>query len=164
MKEITHIDAGDIVKTKIEADEFIGQVDELDSLLYQSQGSVEALFSQSLAYAKKEALVALFRSHEISLADRAQVKTALSQIKYLVESLPVVPIILAIDPKEPTVEAIALWFRLQLQMPVLLDLSVDRSLIGGAVILYKGFYKDYSVHKNLVDHEKTIQELLTQHA
>jgi F0F1-type ATP synthase delta subunit len=164
VKEITFTDVGDIVKTKIEADEFIGQLDELDSLFYQSAVGIEALFSQSLSYTKKEALLTLFRSHEISLIDRAQVKTALSQIKYLIESMPVVPMILAIDPKEPTVEAIVLWFRLQLQLPVLLDLSIDRSLIGGAVILYKGFYKDYSVHKNLLDHEKTIQELLIHHA
>lgn len=164
MREITLLDVGDIVKTKTEADEFIGQLDELDSQLYQTQGSIEMLLSQYVSYAKKDAILALFRSHEVSLLDRSQVRASLSQIKYVVESLPVVPMILAIDPKEHTVEMISLWFRLQLQTPVLLEFTRDRTLIGGAVILYKGVYKDYSLHKNVQDHEKVIGDILLHHA
>jgi F0F1-type ATP synthase delta subunit len=86
----------------------------------------------------------LLRDNNIT-ADIPVLKEFLTKIQEKIKTLPVLPIVLAFEPKSQTLQALSDWFEMNLKKQVLFDISVDSHLIGGAAITFNGKSRDYSI-------------------
>ena len=80
---------------------------------------------------------------------KEEIKTLLTGAYSTICTLPILKLILAFEPSEYIITNISHWARLNLAKGAILDLSMDRSILGGAVIIYKGKFYDLTVRKKL---------------
>ena len=160
MRPLGLSDISPLARTKVDVDELLTQLDEIDSRLYGKNKGLESILTDVLPYDKKEILLALLRHYAIPLNDISAIQTFLTQIRSGISSLPIITLTIAFAPKDHTITRISQWLATQLARPVVLDISVDPAIIGGVVILYEGMYKDYSLHKRLLSHQDAFQAML----
>lgn len=78
-----------------------------------------------------------------------QIKHLLSDMYRKICSLPILRLTLALEPSEFMINNISRWARMNIEEGILIDLSLDRSLCGGAIIVCKGKLYDFSLKKKL---------------
>lgn len=149
-------------KTKKEADIFASTLEDCINLLFTTQDKPEDILARNMSFELKEKLMALLRVSAVNINNPEAVKEFIKHIKEASDTLPVVTIKVAFEPKEAMVAEISHWFMLNCKKDVLLTFEVDKDLVGGAVIAYKGMYKDYSIKRKLSDYllENNIANLL----
>lgn len=138
----------ELVKLARTKDEALKLIDELD-LIYDS------LFENS-----KETLDEVL-AKRISVETAEVVKSAFSKgidkAKYLKdakESLrraKIISLTLAFEPREETVEKLSLWVSKNIGDGVLIDIAKSESVVGGAIIIFQGNYRDFSLKKKIRD-------------
>lgn len=84
-----------------------------------------------------------------SIAGKDQTRALLSDAYRTICALPILKLTMAFEPSESVIDNISNWARSNLQSGMLLDLSLDRSLLGGAQIVHEGKYYDYSLKKKI---------------
>ena len=65
-------------------------------------------------------------------------------------------IYLSFEPESLQIESINSWLKKNLSQNILFDIKIDRELLGGAVLVYKGVYKDYSLRAKIQEQSGTI--------
>ncbi|HSW88847.1 MAG TPA: F0F1 ATP synthase subunit delta [Candidatus Saccharimonadales bacterium] len=145
---ITPADILLLVRTKDEANEFQKQLDNLLNVLF-TEVPFETLLREHISYEKQEKLLTLFSKERIDTKQLPAVQTCLQEIKKIIAQIPLLTLAIAFAPKQNLLEIIATWFLVNTKKPVLLDIVVNKNLIGGAVIEYKGLFKDYSLKRIL---------------
>jgi len=88
---------------------------------------------------------------KIDIKDTLQFQNFLKELQQRVENIPVIMLHFAFNPKEEILRSVLNWFLENLKKEVVLDIEVDQNLIGGAVVVYNGIYKDYSLRKKFED-------------
>lgn len=78
-----------------------------------------------------------------------EIKPLLSDMYRTVCSLPILQLTLAFEPSEAAIGNISRFARQNLAAGILLDLSLDRSILGGAVVMYRGKFYDFTLRKKL---------------
>ncbi|MCD6528259.1 F0F1 ATP synthase subunit delta [bacterium] len=73
----------------------------------------------------------------------------LEKIKKYLLSLPEVKLEIAFSPSNEFLKKISLWFEKKLNQKVILDLTVNPKIVGGAIIEYQGNWRDYSLAKEI---------------
>jgi F0F1-type ATP synthase delta subunit len=73
----------------------------------------------------------------------------LENLKRRLESLPVLKMVLAFSPPVGTIEKISQFLERELGKKIILDLSCNPEIIGGAILEYEGKYINLSLAKNL---------------
>lgn len=74
------------------------------------------------------------------------------QIDYITTKLRLcktVQITIAFQPDDDTVTLFSDWVKKNIKPDMLIDLQFDKTIVGGALIVAGGIYKDYSARKNL---------------
>lgn len=137
-----------LVRTKDEANEFQKQLDNLLSFLF-TDVSFDTLLRKHISYEKQEKLLTIFSNNHIDTRQPAAIQNCLQEIKKIIAQIPVLTLTIAFAPKQQLLEILATWFLVHAKKPVLLHIIVDKNLIGGAIIEYKGLLKDYSLKKIL---------------
>ncbi len=80
---------------------------------------------------------------------KEEIKALLSTGYKTICALPILRLTLAFEPSELVINNISYWARNNLEKGILIDLSLDSSLLGGAIIMYKGKFYDYSLRIKL---------------
>jgi F0F1-type ATP synthase delta subunit len=145
---ITPADILVLIRIKDEANEFQKQLDNLLNVLF-TDTPFETLLREHISYEKQEKLLTLFSKEHINTKQLAEVQACIQEIKKNIAKIPVLTLAIAFPPQQKLLEIIATWFMVNTKKPVLLDIAVNKSLIGGAVIEYKGLFKDYSLKRIL---------------
>lgn len=145
----------DLIVTKADLNEFIFQLEEANGHLYNTKDSPEKAIGNAVSHEKKEAIVAYAEAAGRGTSNPADMQTVLQEVKEILLALPVIEFKIAFDPAEQFVFRLAEWAHQNIAPDAVLELKIDRNLIGGVQISYKGKYHDYSVIKYL-------QEVQTQ--
>lgn len=140
-----------IIMTKKEATDFVTNIDILINSLFNLKIDIEKKMAEILSSKQKQALTALIKKSGINLKDAMGLQNFLKELRSGVESLPVVALTLAFEPKEENIKNISDWFALNLKKEVLLEITVDPKIIAGAVVVFGGNYRDFSVKKILTE-------------
>jgi F0F1-type ATP synthase delta subunit len=80
---------------------------------------------------------------------KEEVKALFSSMYRTVCALPILQLTLAFEPSEAVIGNISRWARKNLVPGILLDLTLDRSVLGGAMISYHGKFYDLTLKKKL---------------
>ncbi|MBA3724697.1 MAG: hypothetical protein H0W89_07510 [Candidatus Levybacteria bacterium] len=70
-------------------------------------------------------------------------------LKDKLRTLRVVQLTLAFQPNEEAIAIFSDWVKKNITVDTIIDLQFDKTIVGGALLIADGQYKDYSVRKKL---------------
>ena len=139
----------EIIKTKDDARELLLQIEDALNELYKHKKDGLSVIEDVFPYEKKEKMLALLAAQKVDVKNSIQVTEFFNQLQKTIQAIPVVSLTLAFEPKFSFIKKMSSWLVVRLKKTVLLDITVDRLLIGGAIVSSGGRYKDYSLKKIL---------------
>jgi F0F1-type ATP synthase delta subunit len=137
------------LRTKSDTNNLIHILDKLIDGLFKETFDFKNDLSKEASYELFEALEKTVYQFCHNPADRKVLQDFLSALKKEIVELPIIHIILSIAPKQNLVKAIHDWFYQNYQKTVVLDISVDPSLIGGSVLSFAGKANDFSLKSRI---------------
>jgi F0F1-type ATP synthase delta subunit len=138
-----------LCRTRREAMDLIEALDEVLVTSYKINVNLNEHMRAVFPYTTYDTMMLLIRDHEIDIKDAHILYKFLHGIKDIVTHLPTVVLSLAFTPTPRFLDRISGWLFENFKEPILLDLVIDQELAGGAVVAFKGLYKDYSLRKRL---------------
>lgn len=125
--------------------------EEIDSLLQSIYHVDKHMFEDTL-----EKMVRIRVAMEIrdlvqqgTSSKKEEIRSLLSDAYRIICALPILQLTLAFEPSEAVIGNISRWARKNLISGILLDLSLDKSILGGAIIMFHGKFYDFSLRKKL---------------
>ena len=116
------------------------------------------LLEQSLFQTKSDAFQTTLKTEvrasvafwiEKELTSKKDAHTLISELQSQLKNIDVIELTLAFEPTLSAIERIYTYVKTILSDDFVLDIVFDRSVLGGALIVNKGQYRDYSVKKKL---------------
>lgn len=146
---------GDILSqlhTKTEADHFLSQISILSESLFSSRSNFKDklidIFSSDLVLSIKNGI----KESQIDEKNSIEIQHYLEEIIESIKAVPIINITLAFRPKQTTTQKIYDWIALRLKRPILLNFKVEKQIIAGAIVEFKGKYFEYTIHKSLKEY------------
>jgi len=120
-----------LVRSKLEANILLSEIDELEKALFKiGEGDWDAVLEKAV-----RAKTALAIRQAIGETDR---KTFLTKLRDQVNSLTYIGLTLAFEPTSEIVSRLSTWIKQNVGEAVALDIAIDKRILGGAIIDYKG--------------------------
>jgi F0F1-type ATP synthase delta subunit len=141
-------DLSDFFVTKSQAADFVRGISSIIDKMYEVNFNLEDAFAQEFGIDKRDKFIELL--HENSHRNLSLKDYLISFIEE-VKILPEIEISIAYEPNNETLKAISQWFIITYNKQVLINLRVDRSLVAGAALNYKGKYKDFSYRAQFLE-------------
>lgn len=135
------------VRTIEERSKLVSEIDLLLSSIYEDQGKG---FESCLKNKVRHWVSEIVRS-EIS-NDPSAMHEYLGQVKNELEKLEVIKLTLAFEPSDATIDKFFDFVAKNVEERVVLEFEFDARILGGALITYKGEYRDFSL-KRLFEEE-----------
>ncbi len=98
-----------------------------------------------LAVILKEA----FLKQPITPENQGHVQKIIDELNTKLHTLKIVQLTIAFQPDDAAISVFSEWVKKNVGPDTLLDLQFDKTIVGGALLVANGAYKDYSVRKNL---------------
>ncbi|HZE86613.1 MAG TPA: F0F1 ATP synthase subunit delta [Methylomirabilota bacterium] len=152
------LDLSNFIQTKAEANDFISRLGFIADACYQNNFRLDHALMEQFGVQKKEKFLTLLREHNINSESASALKTFFTSLSEKITGLTVLSLTIAFEPTEQTLKAFSDWFVLNLCQQVLFDIRVDRKLIAGAAVTFKGKYVDFSIRPKF---EQVLQRVLT---
>ncbi|NTV31611.1 F0F1 ATP synthase subunit delta [candidate division WWE3 bacterium] len=137
------------LNTAAELHNLISQIDELIESLFKFKESMDDKFDRCVSINYKLQVMQWVRESGVDIQDRVSVQRELTLLKKELSSIPTLKITIAYEPKGFQMKQLNSWLAQNFNRKILLDISVDTDIIGGALIQAGGYYKDYSLRKAL---------------
>lgn len=140
--EAVYSDFINIISTKHDLNILLAEIDMLSAALFKTN---EKAFNETLEnkVRKKVADIILFRVEK-----GADKKSLLSELNSWARSVPIIELTIAFEPTVKVVERVSQWVRMNVGEAVI-DYKIDRRIMGGAVIVFKGKIIDCSLIKKI---------------
>lgn len=156
----------DEIRTTEELERVRQGVSVMSSAVYQEgAGDIEQLISKSLGLKTSEVLKPFLKGDKVPKEGEA-LHRFFSELKEKLGSLEIVTLTLAFDPPEGFIRELSGKIRSLTGTQVILDLKVDKHLLGGVMLIYQGRYTDLSLRKRfdlkIPDNHQELYELLRQ--
>lgn len=97
----------------------------------------------------KQYLEGRLTDNDIEFFRERNLNAALSTIQHEAEKIVVVKLTLALEFKEPELRQMAAQLSEQLEAPVVLDITIEKGLMGGAIVQYGTAIRDFSLRTRL---------------
>lgn len=155
----------DTIYTFSELQLFYKEIDTIVSSLFKSEGQIEGAIHEIVSPEKAENILEYLHTLSVDLKNPVALQEALLKLKSTGNQIPVVHMTLAFEPTNTVLKSISLWFLRREQKKVILDLTLERQILGGAFISYDGLYKDYTLKTKLDKYfskEREIKNIPTQ--
>lgn len=143
-----------LIKSKQYADEVIEKIDELKESLYNKRIDLDKKMNELFSFEMKEKIRAYSWQEQVNLNDPESFGKFLSNLRSYIKNMPIVTVRIAFKPNGEIVNEVSAWFIENYGKNILLDFVYDKSLIGGAVIIFNQTSRDFSLKNKLGDKYK----------
>lgn len=137
------------IKTTEDVTFFLSFLNKLNTELFKKDRTLEQILEQEISYQHGLTLKKIAANHNVNLQHAAEVVNFLNDLTDAITSLPIVHLTLAFPPKASLVTTLSQWFTVHMQQHVILNITVDRSLLAGAIVSFNGKQKNYSLKQQL---------------
>jgi F0F1-type ATP synthase delta subunit len=155
------LDLSPFFKTKAQAMDFNQRLSGISAKVYETNFNLESSLLDEFGIQKKDKFMTLLRDNKINPESPADLKKFFGKIQTTINTIPVLSMTIAFEPKEKTLQALSEWFLMNIKKQMLLEVTVDTNLIAGAKLQYKGKFVDGSI-KPLFDN--IVQQMMTNSA
>lgn len=135
----TIITSTDVVKAK-------DKLDKLESSMFTSETDVESLLNSLLSPDEKDSLTQYCQDKKLSLENKNDLGIAVKSLQQDLEGLTEVLITFAYQPSVQSLAHFKSLLNEKVGANVVLDVNTDPSILGGAIIEYKGKFGDYTLN------------------
>lgn len=139
------IDLSDFFTTRSQANDFAVRLSGIIDQMYTTTFNLEKSLTTQFGIQKADIFLKLLREHNINTASIQATQDFFKKIQEAVSNLSVVSLVIAFEPSDETIKALAQWFIFNLNKQVLFDIQVDHRIIAGVKITCNGKFKDYSL-------------------
>jgi F0F1-type ATP synthase delta subunit len=94
-------------------------------------------------------LIQAFASEPITLVNQISTKRKIDDFTDKLRKVKTLQLTIAFRCNEDTITLFSDWVKKNIKKDLIIDLHYDKTIVGGAVLIADGSYKDYSVKKNL---------------
>ena len=137
------------IKTKEELIFFLEEIARIRHIIFEDKGlSLSKKIEGKVSYKSKKILEKLEKEGVIS-GGRKQQSTFLEKLEKELQSLPEVKLEIAFSPDDSSLGRISKWFKKELGAKIILDLTINPKIAGGAIIEYQGNWRDFSLAKEI---------------
>ncbi|HMS23157.1 MAG TPA: hypothetical protein PKA38_05380 [Candidatus Levybacteria bacterium] len=133
------------IYTKDELLLFYHEIDQLIAHLFMGTQGIQEKINEQLSPEKKKNIMYYLSEMQVNMDNLVMIKEALSKIQSLGNKIPVVSLQLAFEPTEPMIASFSFWFIKNIGSKVILDIQLERKIIGGALIALNGTYDDFTL-------------------
>jgi F0F1-type ATP synthase delta subunit len=144
------VDLSELFNTRPQSIDFSSRLTVVIKQIFAKEFNPEKVLLEQFGIEKKDAIMTLLRNNNVNPQSRLDIKAFLEKIQEKINSMQVISLILAFEPREETLQGLSQWFLINMNRQVLFDIKVDKTLIGGAAILSGGKYLDYSIRPNFM--------------
>ncbi len=116
---------------------------------YDAKTSIYDVLRSVLPFDQYDTIVEIAKESLIDLSNNSQAQTFLSDLITILKELPTADLTLAYSPTYEQLRSFSNWWRRNSQPYILLNITINKELIAGAIIGYDGIMQDYSLHKVL---------------
>lgn len=120
---------------------------------------------QNLPNQVAQILITALASVPITPENQITVKRQIDELSDKLRTCKSIQLTIAFQPDDATITLFSDWIKKNIRPDLLLDLQFDKSIVGGALLIAGGVYKDYTVRKNLSNRfqiqREDIMELLS---
>lgn len=132
-----------LVRTKDEADELLSEIGKLSSSLYKTGATSYEDALSSIRISVSNAIKKALREESI---DKAKF---LKDLAEAIKAYGVLKLTLAFEPSDHVIEKLHRWVVANVGANNILEVELDKTILGGAIIAFKGKYADLSLKKRL---------------
>jgi len=128
---------------------FIEEINLLEQVVFKNievplwkrvKGKVREEFRNELQKLEKEGIISASPNQQFSFFD---------EFKNYLQKIPQVKLEIAFEPSEDFLLRIKKWFKEENHQEVILDITVNPKIVGGAIIEYQGYFRDFSLVKEM---------------
>jgi len=137
------------IKTKEELIFYLEEIAQVRQIIFKDkevslskkvEGKVSGEFKKFLERLEKEEVISKNPEQQSSFFQELE--------KYL-QSLPEIKLEIAFSPDDNSLNRISQWFEKELGQKIILDLIINPRVVGGAIIDYRGNWRDFSLAKKI---------------
>lgn len=139
------------IVTKDDADMVCDNIDSCIAGLYKTNISITDHMGSCFSHDRKQEIIRLCQERGVNMEDRAAVEKLLRQLKDQIISLPIIRIGIALDLPDEFLLRLSSWIDQHFENKYLLQIVVDKGLIGGAQIQMDNSYYDFTLQKHIKD-------------
>lgn len=148
MKEVFEESAKKII-TKEDFLLFIEEINLFERVIFKNtevplwkrvKGKVREEFRNELQKLEKEGVISASPNQQLSFFD---------EFKNYLRKIPQVKLEIAFEPSEDFLLRIKKWFKEESHQEVVLDVTLNPKIVGGAIIEYQGYFRDFSLAKEI---------------
>lgn len=141
-------------KTAREILSLVRTKEDLNMLESEIETLLTALFKKNVKKSAKESvrsdIYKILENHFAKVKwDPEALRKILINLQDEISQFKTISLTIAFEPSAKFMEELSNWVKTNIGEKVFIDLSIDRSVIAGLVVAYKGIYKDYSARKVL---------------
>ncbi len=96
-------------------------------------------------------LINAFATEPITPQNQIKIKREIDEILDRLHKCKKIQLTIGFHADEATITYFSEWIKKNIRKDLLIDLHFDKAIVGGALIIADGSYKDYSVRKNLAN-------------
>lgn len=135
------------IRTKEELIFFLEEMDRVRELIFKDkelslsqkvEGKVSEEFKELIERLEKEGAISKSREQQSAFFE---------ELEKNLKSLPEIKLEIAFLPSENFLERISQWLEKELGQKVILNLTTNPKVVGGAIIEYRGRWRDFSLAK-----------------
>ena len=145
------------LRTKSELELLNQEIDILLTGLYEDEGTkFEEILKEDIRGKISIEIQRLLNNNQSDKEDVLKgLQTELDKLKTL-------KLTLSFEPSEKTLDKLYQWMKANVSENAVLDISLDQSIIGGAIISYGGNYRDFSFAKKLEENAARAEEIIKE--
>lgn len=138
------------LKTKADLTQVLVSLDEFVSAFFDPKApdDVKRAFDQ-LPSELQQVMKETFLNEPITPENQNTIKKRVEALTAALHTIKTVELTIAFQPDEDGITLFSDWVKKNVGPNILIDLRFDKTIVGGALIVAGGTYKDYSVRKNL---------------
>lgn len=149
-------DYSNFFHTKAQASDFSARLSNVSDKIFETGFDLEKVLSKELGIEKKEKFISFLREANVNMDKAKDIKDFLDLLVQNISKLPTLYINIAFEPTDETMKLLSEWFILNIKRQFVFDITLNRELIGGALIDFNGKASDYSIKSKF---DKIVKEV-----
>jgi F0F1-type ATP synthase delta subunit len=147
---LTHYDIFKTVRTLEERVRFLNAIDALLMHLYENRPLDTKTVTDSFGPATSALLLQCLHLQNIELTDTGKMKEFLNELKEYAEGAEILRATLAVAADDGVKDVLGSWLQATFpDKPVIMEVTLDPSIVAGLQVAYKGRYWDFSLEKQV---------------
>ena len=137
------------LKTTQEVESFVSEIDTLLFEFYKTKGLLINKTLGSISFGTVGKITQVFLKNNLDINNKDTFVGFFQTLKILIKKLKVIKLVLAFDPTRKTIERLHNFVKENIGIGYVFEIEVYRDVLGGAIIIFNGEYKDCTLKKSL---------------